>query len=129
MRTARQRIALAYLADLAEIAAVEPPAVLDNRVHAWHLFPIRLRLERLSVDRNRFLDELRAAGVGCSVHWRPLHLHRYYQERFGWTPAELPVATTVWERLISLPLFPDMQDAERAFVVTVVRDLCQKFRA
>ncbi len=54
----------------------------DDRIHAWHLFPIRLRLERLSIDRNAFIDELRERGVGCSVHWRPLHLHPYYARDF-----------------------------------------------
>jgi len=126
MRCQREAVAKAYLDELADVAAVELPIVPENRIHAWHLFPIRLRLERLSIDRNTFLDELRARGVGCSVHWRPLHLHPYYRERSGWTPDDFPVASKLWERIISLPLFPDMQDAERAHVVGVVRDLCQQ---
>ena len=124
MRVDRETIAKAYLNDLADIAQIELPLVPVNRIHAWHLFPIRLRLETLSVDRNTFLDELRARGVGCSVHWRPLHLHPYYRERFGWTPRDLPVASKLWERVISLPLFPGMQEAERLHVVDVVRNLC-----
>ena len=98
----------------------------ENRIHAWHLFPIRLRLDELAIDRNAFIDELRAAGVGCSVHWRPLHLHPYYRERFGWTAEDFPVASPLWERLVSLPLFPGMHAAERAHVVQVVRDLCTR---
>ena len=53
-----------------------------------------------------------SAGVGCSVHWRPLHLHPYYEEAFGWQPEDLPVASAVWERLVSLPIFPTMSEAE-----------------
>ena len=53
----------------------------------------------LAIDRNAFMDELKAPGVGCSVHWRPLHLHPYYEETFGWKSEDLPVATRVWERL------------------------------
>ena len=63
-------------------------------------------------------------GVGCSVHWRPLHLHPYYEETFAWRPDHLPVASAEWLRLISLPLFPGMSEAERRHVATVVRDLC-----
>jgi perosamine synthetase len=127
-RQEREAIARAYHQDFAELAEIELPVVPENRVHAWHLFPIRLRLERLSIDRNTFVDELRAAGVGCSVHWRPLHLHPYYRDRFGWRPEAFPVATPLWERVVSLPLFPGMRDDERAHVVRIVRELCQQNR-
>ena len=76
------------------------------------------------IDRNAFLDELKEAGVGCSVHWRPLHLHPYYEETFGWRPEDLPAATAVWERLVSLPIFPGMTEEEIAHVIEVVRRLC-----
>ena len=129
MRQRREAIARAYLAELADVQQIELPVVLENRIHSWHLFPIRLRLDHLKIDRDTFLDHLRAAGIGCSVHWRPLHLHPYYRERFGWTPEEFPTATPLWERLISLPLFPDMQDSERDYVVRTVRNLCVQHRA
>jgi perosamine synthetase len=81
-------------------------------------------LEKLSIDRNAFISELRERGVGCSVHWRPLHFHPYYEETFSWRPDHLPVASSQWPRLISLPLFPGMREDEREHVVKVVRDLC-----
>ena len=105
---------------------VGAPGGRPDRIHSWHLFPIRLRLDRLAVDRNTFLDELKDSGVGCSVHWRPLHLHPYYEETFGWRPEELPVATAVWQRLISLPLFPGMREEEVAKVIEAVRSLCTR---
>ena len=64
-----------------------PPAPAD-RVHSWHLFPIRLRLEGLALDRAAFIHELAEKGVRCSVHWRPLHLHPYYARTFGWQEAD-----------------------------------------
>lgn len=124
MRVEREAIARSYLAELAELAAIELPVVPENRILAWHLFPIRLRLEKLSIDRNEFIAKLRSSGVGCSVHWRPLHLHPYYGERFGWAGEQFPVASPLWERLVSLPLFPGMLESERAHVVRIVRDLC-----
>ncbi|MEX0679263.1 MAG: DegT/DnrJ/EryC1/StrS aminotransferase family protein [Pirellulales bacterium] len=128
MRGEREQLARWYVKALADVDAVELPLVPENRIHAWHLFPIRLRLEKLRIDRNAFFDRLRDAGVGCSVHWRPLHLHPYYQ-KFGWRPQEFPVATPLWQRLVSLPLFPGMEDSERDYVARVVRDLCLQNRA
>ncbi len=129
MRVQREEIAERYLEELADVEAIELPCVPKNRILAWHLFPIRLRLDRLSIDRDAFITRLRAEGVGCSVHWRPLHLHPYYSQRQGWTSELFPVATPLWKRLISLPLFPGMEDSERAYVVRVVRDLCGQHRA
>jgi perosamine synthetase len=129
MRLEREKVAEAYFERLADVDEVELPARDSNRIHSWHLFPIRLRLESLGIHRNAFIDELKAGGIGCSVHWRPLHLHPYYEESFGWRSADLPVATRVWERLVSLPLFPGMRDDEVAHVVETIRALCRNHRA
>jgi dTDP-4-amino-4,6-dideoxygalactose transaminase len=129
MRLEREAIAKAYCGDLGDVPQIELPVTPVDRIHAWHLFPIRLRRGKLSIDRNAFITELKAAGVGCSVHWRPLHLHPYYAETFGWLSEEFPVASPLWERLVSLPLFPGMHASERAHVVQVVRDLCVRHRA
>jgi dTDP-4-amino-4,6-dideoxygalactose transaminase len=129
MRVEREQLAAWYREVLADVDAIEVPGVPENRIHSWHLFPIRLKLERLKIDRNAFFAAMREAGVGCSVHWRPLHLHPYYSDRFGWTPDLFPVATPLWERSISLPLFPGMRSDEREYVAQIVRDLCQKHAA
>ena len=126
LRKSREEIALGYEEAFADVAEIERPGVPENRVLSWHLYPIRLRLERLRVDRNRFIADLQEAGVGCSVHWRPLHMHAYYRETFGFRPADLPVAAREWPRLISLPLFPGMNAEERAHVVSCVRGLCAR---
>ncbi|MEZ6120108.1 MAG: DegT/DnrJ/EryC1/StrS family aminotransferase [Pirellulaceae bacterium] len=127
MRTERESTADFYRQQLADIPQLELPIEPVDRIHAWHLFPIRLNLASLSIDRNEFLNVLRRQGVGWSVHWRPLHLHPYYQEKFGWLPEQLPVASREWTRLISLPLFPGMRDDEKKHVVQVVTDMCQEF--
>lgn len=128
MRVERESLAQRYLEELADVAEIELPPVVANRIHSWHLFPVRLRLERLSIDRNAFITALRAAGVGCSVHWRPLHLHPYYADRFGWRPEHFPVASPLWTRLVTLPLFPGMGEEEQRHVVHVVRELCRANR-
>jgi perosamine synthetase len=125
MRRRREALAHAYQAAFADVEALDLPPEPVDRLHAWHLYPVRLRLDRLSMDRNAFIKALNERGVGCSVHWRPLHLHPYYREQFGWTPDLLQTASREWLRLVSLPLFPEMRQEEQDYVIDVVRDLCR----
>lgn len=127
MRREREEIARFYLEAFGDVSEFELPPEDGNRIHAWHLFPIRLRLDRLSISRNQFIEKLKAAGVGCSVHWRPLHLHPYYQETFGWQAEEFPAATALWLRLISLPIFPNMSQVEIDYIVDVVKAICRQY--
>lgn len=128
MRRQRQEVAGDFLDRLAGVEEIELPQLNPDRVHSWHLFQIKLDLERLEIDRDRFLEEMRSRGVGFSVHWRPLHLHPYYQETYGWRPEHLPVASEVWRRTVSLPIFPAMTGEERDAVVAAVSDICRRFR-
>jgi dTDP-4-amino-4,6-dideoxygalactose transaminase len=129
MRQEREAIALQYIEAFSGIEELDVPHVDEDRIHSWHLFPVRLRLGKLSIPRNEFMQELKAAGVGCSVHWRPLHLHPYYRETFGWRQDDFPIATSEWERLISLPIFPGMGDVEVSHVISSISMLCRKYSA
>jgi perosamine synthetase len=124
MRRQREAVARFFREALAGVQQLELPPDPPDRIHAWHLFPVRVRLERLRIDRNALVEQLRDRRIGCSVHWRPLHLHRYYEQAFGWRPEQFPVASAQWTRTVSLPLFPDMREEERQRVVQVVRELC-----
>lgn len=124
MRCRRQTIAEFYLAALGDIQEIELPPIDHNRIHSWHLFPVRLNLDKLVCDRSAFMKKLKQSGVGCSVHWRPLHLHPLYRSRFGWNAEDLPVATRLWTRLVSLPIFPAMSEQEAAHVVETVKKIC-----
>jgi len=127
LRKKRQKIAELYLREFSGICEIELPPTDKNRIHSWHLFPIRLNLENLSIDRNEFIEELKREGIGCSVHWRPLHLHPLYKNRFGWDEEHLPNASKVWTQLVSLPIFPSMTAGEINQVIHVVKNLCQVF--
>jgi len=126
MREARERIAHRFLDAFADLETIDLPLTSENRIHAWHLFPIKLVLDRLTIDRNEFVSKLRERGIGFSVHWRPLHLHPYYED-LGWRPEDCPVASEVWQRLISLPIFPGMTDEEIDAVIGAVTDLCTTY--
>ncbi len=124
MRLQREAVAEIYLERLGQISELELPPTDDNRMHSWHLFPIRLNTTSLSISRNEFIEELRLRGVGYSVHWRPLHLHPYYAEKVGWKEHDLPSASRLWPRLISLPIFPSMLSEEIAHVVEAIGSIC-----
>lgn len=124
MRRERESIAQRYIEALSDVSEIRLPHEDVNRIHAWHLFPIRLQLQRLSISRNTFMEKLKQSGVGCSMHWRPLHLHPYYRDKFGWRPEDFPVATSVWKQLISLPIFQGMHDGEVEHVIETVKNLC-----
>ena len=97
-------------------------------MHAWHLYMIRLRTDLLRIDRDGFIDELRARNVGTSVHFIPLHLHPYYQEAWGYRPGQFPGAEAAWSRVVSLPLYPAMSDGDVDDVVTAVADVVRRHR-
>lgn len=123
----RIHVANYYFENLADVSEIELPPQDTDRIHSWHLFPLKLRLEQLSIDRSGFIEELRTAGVGYSVHWRPLHLHPYYKEVFGWRPEDLPVATALWERFVSLPIFPGMRQDELEYVAATVKGISRRY--
>ena len=122
MREARREVARRYdelLIDLARTGQLELPSEPADRRHAWHLYQVRLAPDA-AVDRDDVIRRLGAAEIGTSVHWRPLHLHPLYEEA-GWTPDDCPVASEVWERTLSLPIFPTMRDAEVREVAAALR--------
>jgi len=117
----RRQLAERYRALLGDVEELELPVERPDRRSAWHLYVIRLRLDRLGIDRDTFIQELARAGVGTSVHWMPLHLHPYYQATYRLSPGDFPVASAEWERMVSLPIFPSMRDDEQLRVAAAVR--------
>jgi len=118
LAAARRRIAAAYTEAFRSSQAadlLQPPEDAPDDSHAWHLYIARLNLDRLTIDRAAVMTALRAAGIGASVHFIPLHLHPYYRRRWGTRPEDYPVATSEYERVVSLPIWPGMtaDDVER----------------
>ncbi len=126
MRLGREKIARQYQAAFADQPWFELPADDADAIHSWHLFPLRLNLGALTIDRNAFFDLLRERGVACSVHWRPLHLHPYYVDTFGWKPEHCPVATTTFDRLISIPIFSGLRAEETEHVIRTILATCKE---
>src|SRR5215831_16870072 len=125
---ARQRIAINYAKAFADLREIQVPSCRNNVQHAWHLFVIQLILERLKINRNEFIEKLREKEIGTSVHFIPLHLHPYYRDDFGYKPEDFPNASAVFNRIISLPIYPKMTEANVRDVIVAVRKLVQEYR-
>ena len=119
----RREIAARYASAFRDLAEVTPPAVRAEMNPAWHLYPIRLNLERLSATRSQIFQALRAENIGVNVHYIPVHLHPYYRDRFEYRGGEYPVAEDAYERLISLPMFHGMTDQDVKDVIAAVRKI------
>jgi len=128
MTLRRAELADMYRAGLCDLAEIELPAHRPNIRHAWHLYAIRLRLERLKINRAEFIERLKSEGIGTSVHFIPLHRQPYYRDRFGLRPQDFPVADAAYERLISLPLYTKMTAQDVEDVIEAVSRIVQRNR-
>jgi perosamine synthetase len=116
----RREIAARYTSAFRDLAGVIPPVVRADVHPAWHLYPIRLDLERLTADRAQVFRALRAENIGVNVHYIPVHRHLYYRDRFGYRGGEYPIAEDAYERLISLPMFHRLSEQDVEDVIQAV---------
>lgn len=124
----RREIVAAYNEAFGAGDALETPVERTTVEHAWHLYVLRLRLEALVIDRNRFIEELNSRGIGTSVHFIPIHLHPYYRDKYGYRPEDFPVAYSNFQRMISLPLYTRLTDREVAEVIEAVLEVARVYR-
>jgi dTDP-4-amino-4,6-dideoxygalactose transaminase len=116
----RCRLATAYDEALADLPIVLPPQGRPGHQHAWHLYVMRLA-DDAGVARDRLIERLFEQGVGCSVHYIPLHQHPYWRERYGLQAAMFPHSQHAYERMVSLPLYTRMTMADVQRVAGAVR--------
>ena len=116
----REQIAAQYNAAFADLPLITAPLPLAGQTHAWHLYVLRLRPEA-GVARDTFIERLYALGIGCSVHYIPLHLQPYWLERYGLTPQQFPHSQRAFEGMLSIPLYTRMTDADVQRVIGAVR--------
>jgi dTDP-4-amino-4,6-dideoxygalactose transaminase len=116
----RRAIALRYTQAFSRLPEVEPPPNPAHVEHAWHLYMLHLRSERLSISRDDFIRALGEANIGTSVHFIPLHLHPHYRTRYQLAPQDYPNALGAYRREISLPIYPGMSEDDVADVIAAV---------
>jgi dTDP-4-amino-4,6-dideoxygalactose transaminase len=128
MNRRRAAIAARYSQAFAHIPELELPVVAEDRTTAWHLYILRLNLERLACDRAEFIRDLTHANIGASVHFIPLHLHPYYRDAHGYVPEDFPIAYGEYLRAISVPIYSRMTDQDVDDVVCAVRQIVDQHR-
>ncbi|QPF72716.1 DegT/DnrJ/EryC1/StrS family aminotransferase [Roseateles sp. DAIF2] len=118
----REQIAEAYNRAFVDLPLLLPPQAPEGDVHSWHLYVLRLA-DDLAIERDAFIERMYAKGIGCSVHYIPLHLHPYWRERYGLTPEQFPHSQKAFERMLSIPLYTAMTDADVQRVIDAVRGI------
>ena len=116
----RAQIAQAYNGAFADLPVITPPGPLPGDLHAWHLYVLRLD-DAAAVNRDALIEQLFAAGIGCSVHYIPLHLQPYWRDRYALRPESFPHSQRAFEQMLSLPIHTRMTDADVQRVVAAVR--------
>jgi perosamine synthetase len=124
----RRAIAAMYdqaFAGVPELILPEPAPDVES---AWHLYVVQLDVARLAVSRDAVTELLKEEGIGTSVHFIPLHLHPYYRDAFGYRPEDFPNAGALFDRIVSLPIYPRMTDDDVHDVIRAVRGIVAKHR-
>lgn len=121
----RRKTASVYSEKLADLPGVDVPVEHKNRKHAWHLYVIKIDKKICGISRNEFIDKLKKCGVGTGVHYIPLHHHPYYQKQYSYENQHFPTASSVFQKIISLPIFPGMNDLQIEKVWKTVKSIAE----
>jgi dTDP-4-amino-4,6-dideoxygalactose transaminase len=128
MCSLRARIARQYTEAFSHCEAIQTPTVLADRESAWHLYVLRLHLDRLTIGRSEIVERLKQRGVGTSVHFIPLHMHPYYRDAYHYCHESFPVALREYYRSFSLPIYPSMSLDQVAYVIEQVSEVVKEAR-
>jgi len=123
----RSEIALRYNSAFEGSEIIIPPTTKPERESAWHLYVIKLKTEALKIDRAGFIDHLTKQGIGTSVHFIPLHRHPFYKT-CGYDIKDFPVAEEIYERSVSLPIYPGLTDNEVEYIIETVLKSVKLFK-
>ena len=122
-REERMKIAEFYLTELADCKALDLPLThVNKKEHAWHLFPLVLN-SNAPISRNKFIELMSEAGIGTSVHYKPLFRLKYYRETYKLSEQDFPNAERTWQGTVSLPIYPGLTKDEQAYIVDTVKKL------
>lgn len=118
----RQKMSEVYFEAFANLPLELPVAAKNEDTHAWHLFPIKIKPEA-RIERADFIDKMAELGIGCSVHFIPLHLHPYWKDTYNLKPEMFPVAQRIYEQEVSLPLYTKMTTEDQERVIKAVKQV------
>jgi len=121
---ARERIAKEYNREFNNLDEIIVPHVQNTEdMHSWHLYVIKLKLDKINIDRSDFIKKMQNEGIGTSVHFIPIHFHPYYKKRFRFRNQDFPIANKVYEQVVSLPIYPLMKNKDISRVINSVKKI------
>jgi dTDP-4-amino-4,6-dideoxygalactose transaminase len=127
MQARRREIVARYNAAFSNFPELQPPVERRDIEHAWHLYVLRLNGSKLSIDRARFIEELKARNIGSSVHFIPIHTHPFYRDKYQFRPEQFPVSYAEYKRSLSLPLHAQLTHADIEDVIAAVGNIVRTF--
>jgi dTDP-4-amino-4,6-dideoxygalactose transaminase len=117
----RKHVAETLTTALEGVDGVTLPFQRPDSIHSWHLYVIQIDEKVFGISRNEFIEKLKEAGIGTSVHYLPLHMHPYYIDKYGFEAADFPVAQSLFQKMVSLPIYPTLADTEIARIADAVK--------
>jgi len=123
----RKKIAQTYTEAFRGLKEIQTPYIEPFNQHAWHLYIIKLNLDKLTISRDRFIEEMRRRNIGTSVHFIPLHLQPAYK-KYGYKVNDFPVANKVFQQIVSLPIYSKMDKKDIEDVILAIRGIVKKYR-
>ncbi|WP_346886278.1 DegT/DnrJ/EryC1/StrS aminotransferase family protein [Clostridium sp. UBA4395] len=126
MQDRRKEIVKKYEEGFSTLDGIKLPPEADYTTHSWHLYVVRLELDKLTIDRDKFIELMGEANIGTSVHFIPVHLMSYYRENFGYKEGDFPVAESYFDTILSLPLYPKMNDDDVEDVINAVTNIIKE---
>ena len=117
LREKRAHIAHQYSKAFKDSANIIMPFIKEDRTTSWHLYVIKI------ANRDEVIEKLKEKGVGCSVHFIPIHKHPYYKNKYGYKNEDYPIANEVFDKSLSLPIYPDMSEEEVTYIINTVKEI------
>ena len=127
MQDRRKEIVKKYEEAFSKLDGIKLPPEAAYTTHSWHLYVVRLELDKLTIDRDKFIELMGEANIGTSVHFIPVHLMSYYRENYGYNEGDLPVAESYFDTILSLPLYPKMTDEDVQDVINAVTHIISNY--
>lgn len=118
----RQSMAQRYNVELEALPVQLPPPAEAGDLHAWHLYVLRLR-DDAPIERDAFIQAMSDLGIGCSVHFIPLHLHPYWRDTYALQPDDFPESLRAYQRAVSLPIYTKMSHDDQTRVIDAVKSI------
>ncbi|GAH18870.1 unnamed protein product, partial [marine sediment metagenome] len=123
----RKAIAKKYNESFEEIDEIITPFQLANTESSWHLYVVQLNLDKLNITRKEIFNELHHNNIGVQIHYIPVYYYPYYQQ-LGYKKGLCPNAEALYERIITIPLYPKMKDDDVKLVIDILKNIIEKHR-